>query len=384
MEFTNDDTRIISSSLDGSIYEWQIGVNRQINEFYIKRSVCTHIAVSSSNTILAYFEDARVPMESYTSARRASLTKQSNSVQLKYKPQHRLCIFENNLKSAPDSFIEILLSVTALCVCDVKLASSDLEKLELCFLGFEDGSILISHLPIPLRSIQQFQSFNSLSSLNASSVDIDVGLLEEQTSSLSNFLTASSIDTAQCKTMHLHRGAVTSLAASECGSWVFTGGNDGSLFMLATNYKALNTVITSDTGPLENTLTMTDLALLRALQMDVSIKSAQMNGMASENQKQLDLLRLEKDEVIEVLERKLDREVSKRDRIIVNEREDHLKSLAQLHSELNESKERSSKEQAAIEHEYEQRMAQESLYLHQSMGVVCIYLNRMSARHHFH
>ena len=54
--------------------------------------------------------------------------------------------------------------------------------------------------------------------------------------------------------------------------------------------------------------------------------------------------------------------MSKRDKIIITEREDHIRSTAQLHGEIEGLRAAGERSVAVVEHDYELRLAQEALY----------------------
>ena len=63
------------------------------------------------------------------------------------------------------------------------------------------------------------------------------------------------------------------------------------------------------------------------------------------------------------LETRLKREVSKRDAIILNERENHRKQKLQLNGEISSFERKQAEIVARVELGYEQKLAQEALYL---------------------
>jgi hypothetical protein len=376
LEFSQDDRSIISSSEDGQLYEWVLGGSRHSHEYFVRQATCSMLRVSSASLILAYYEDNFQPLAQSSS--RHSRRESSN-----HKSHRHIALFHNSIKTTPDSIIETTKRITSLIFCKVKLAISALDRVELLAVGYEDGSILISALPIPLRIIEMA---NGMSSDNISLRSSAVSLTDTSTTTNKdapvNIVTSSGvfttiIDVDQCRLIHIHHNSVTSLATSDCGSWLFSSGADGSIFMFATNFKAAQMSFTSE-GTLENALVMTELDNLRELQQDSKRKKVQMDDFIYEKKKQFENLRAEKDQTIMALEQRLAREVSKRDTIIIGERDDHIKSLFKLHRERDDLRDLKDKNIAELEHDYEKKLARETMFALQSkiqLSSKCVIIN---------
>lgn len=67
------------------------------------------------------------------------------------------------------------------------------------------------------------------------------------------------------------------------------------------------------------------------------------------------------------------REVQKRDEIILNERNETIKRVKELHSEIEHAKTTGSSQLKALEVNYERKLAQESSYLQKMQQVLIIY-----------
>ena len=367
MTFTADDRHIISSSEDGYIYQWEIGASTQTSEYFMRNAICTILCVSPIGTIFSYFDDALHqchPQKIYhrTSISTTKVREGFNSI-----IERRLCVFEGMLKAAADKVIDIpFIGITAMCVTEGKALTSGHAREGLFVLGYEDGSMLISQLPLPLRKVQSFKSLNSFLSISSGIHDLpNVGIADEDTSE-SSFLSLSSIDTQQCKITNDHRGAITALVSSNCGNWLFSGGSDGCLFMYSQNYRAANYAFKTEAGMPESCLIMTELNTLKMLQIDTKTKEQHLASILSESKREIEEIRTQKDEVIESLRNTMHREISKRDKIIIAEREDHLKSISRLHQEVKDAQADGEKKLTELEYEYEKKIAAESLYTFQS------------------
>lgn len=373
MVFLANDREIVSSSEDGCVYQWEVGVNARSFEFIMKRAVCTLLCVSPAGTLFAYLDDVINPSASQKLTKRASQYKSKANVGAGAAADRRLCIFEGSLKSAADQVIDVpFVGVTAMCSLLGKASNSEaLAPGVLLVLGYEDGSVLISGIPLPLRRVQSFRSFNSMLSLGNDDIGVtEIAVSEDEAES--EFLSLDSIDTLQCKVVHDHRGAVTTLRASNCGNWIFSGGSDGSLFMYSTSYRAANSTFNMDAGCMENGLIMTELNTLKSLQIDTKNKDDYISNIVSGFKKEIEELTLKKDEIIDDLRDTLHREVSKRDKIIISERDDHIKSIGILHQETRDADNAGKKRVAELEYEYEKKMAAESLYTFQSAYAIDI------------
>ena len=349
------------------MYQWEVGVNSRSYEFLMKRTVCTLLCASPPGTLFVYLDDVINPSASQKLTKRASMYKSRVNVGASSTSNRRLCLFEGTLKSAADQVVDIpFAGITAMCCLPGKTFNSEMYSGGLLVLGFEDGSVLISNIPLPLRRVQSFRSFNSMLSLASGESGMTELAESEEDESESDFLNLESIDSLQCKVLHDHHGAVTTLKASTCGNWIFSGGHDGSLFMYSTNYRAANTTFSMDPGAPENCLIMTELNTLKSLQNDTKNKDEYIVNIVSGFRKEIEEMRFKKDEIIEDLRETLHREVAKRDKIIITEREDHIKSISILHQEIRDAEGAGKKKLAELEYEYEKKMAEEALYTSQS------------------
>ena len=347
----------------------------------MKRTVCTLLCIAPTGTLFAYLDDVFNPSASQKLTKRASLYKSRVNVDASARVDRRLCIFEGALKSTADQVIDIpFVGITAMCSLLTKTSSTMVDTGALLVLGYEDGSVLISNIPLPLRRVQSFRSFNSMLSLGSDESGVTEIAVSEDDEADAAFLSLGCIDTLQCKILNDHRGAVTTLQSSNCGSWIFSGGDDGSLLMYSTGYRAANITFNMDAGSTENCLIMTELNTLKSLQIDTKNKDDYIANIISGYKKEIEELTLKKDEIIQSLQDTLQREVSKRDKIIITEREDHIKSISILHQETRDAEEFGKKKLAELEYEYEKKMAAEALYAFQSIFVhiLSVYLMRMT------
>jgi WD40 repeat protein len=359
MQFTSNDKRMVSSSEDGLLYEWDIETGACLSEFFLRHCCCSVICLKDVSMV-AFFEEIEDKSTTVATRRQSrNNVKRQNSPT---KCQRRLCFWNNGMSNTPDTTIEIgSVRVSSIAMSEIGLHNF---RQQVVIIGYEDGSILLSMLPIPLLKIET-------ASATLTFVPISISLENEGSadSSTEDYSPSAplrfTIDESKCKLLHAHKGPVDALQVSSCGEWMFSGGRDGAIFMFSTNYKAMTSKFIVDSGPVENSLALTDINAFRVLKQDAKVRKIEMDEMAADSQRNIDQIRFDKDEIILDLEKRLFRDVTKRDKIIVSERESHLRSLTQLHHEIEDIKVEQRIEGGAIEHAYELKLAQESTYLFQ-------------------
>lgn len=375
--FTNDDRRIISSSEDGLLYEWEIGGSPlHKKEFFVRNAICPLVVISFEGTILTYFEDSTTLQKFGSGGRRSFKTHLGSTSSDTKKLDRKICLFTCSVQLVADECIDVEQTVTAMVSCYIKQPSPEFGKQEMIAIGFIDGKILICQFPIPIRileerswSLRKSMSVSASFRVSGDSSDAS-GLDSRDIASTEPALAVTAvsrmIDEAACRLIHLHTGPVLCLAASECGNWIFSGGSDASLLMFATNYRSLNMNFNRESGHVESSLIITDLEDLKDIQHQAKHSRAEINDLMLESAKNIDQITTEKDQIITRLQTELTREVSRRDKIIITERDAHLKTMAELHQEINEAKSKELKSVSIVEHDYETKLAEESLYLFQS------------------
>jgi hypothetical protein len=164
---------------------------------------------------------------------------------------------------------------------------------------------------------------------------------------------------------------------SPCGSRIFTTGKDGAIFMLAVSksmvasngqggddYEEASAVASEGVKSSgESSLMLADKKSFERLVNQTLEMRVAMEDKQRDREKGFLKLTEQTDIQIVDLETRLKREVAKRDAIILNERDDHYKQKQELNLLLSSFDRKQREIVAKVELGYEQKLAQEALYL---------------------
>jgi hypothetical protein len=163
--------------------------------------------------------------------------------------------------------------------------------------------------------------------------------------------------------LQLHDGHVTKVTTSISGYWVLTSGADGSIFMLSTSIKARDIPDVPEAFSAENQIILTDRPALKSQLSKIEDKDSLLDEMTKD--KKASIARLEdirKKEIAD-LQHTMEREVSKRDEIILLGRQEYSQTVKKMTAEIESIKKEHAQEAAETEVIYERKLAQELVYL---------------------
>lgn len=308
-------------------------------------------------------------------------------------------------------------------VRSIALGDADgIEKIDICVLGMADGRILIARLPLPIvraiditsplisapntaisddtsrlgfgssshrhkggildqdggeigrrRDMAINHSTNSRinnkhdNNSNESSTDASVMSILEANNKDTTTITygdasgAEHLDEKSCFQFDIHVGPVNGVVISPNGMWIFSAGDDGVIFMFATNKRGLDMIQINE--GLENRFHLMDRLRLKNLhtQLSDSINLVDMNE--KEFEIKMNSMIDEKNKVIHDQQVKTLKDLKHRDETILQCRNDYLKLKASVNSEMAAIQRECEATIHDVELTYEQKLSQETLYL---------------------
>jgi hypothetical protein len=394
LNFSRDDSMIFTTCSDGAVYSWKMSEKGLRDGEYIYKGVpATKIIVGSTSDkdtpIIACYEstpsDGNSTLGSISNITRRSSIKMvkknsivktdgnltnndSNSRKLNSrdgneseKLKYFLVFWKGNITPTGETIIYLETPVT--CISLSTLDGNP--KTDICVLGFIDGRVLISSLPLPLKVLNPnpqiaFSGHFHSDSPGTKLLTNSSGLCDfnEETEQYLNE------NSTHCKHIQLHSSAVVSVAISASSLWVISTGADGSIFFLATNSKSKElTEIPEYVFSNENNFISTEKTHL----LDLETRLHDVHHLIEDKQRECDNIMIKDGEVhhreIEQLKIAMEREVKKRDIIILNCREEQSKISRELKGEIQNLKYQFERNQNELEVSYEQKLTQESLYL---------------------
>ena len=388
--FSADDCRIFSCSVDGTVYSHAVNLipSAEVVPFtgeYFTRGAAAIKIVTNLKGVIIVCYDSRTSIGGH------------------------LAIWHSGDLSDSPMIVQLDVSVREIALGRTQSTSGDMSQ-DICMMGAADGSILVSVFPLPtvttisnpltqascslgfldefapsLGNVGDQYSVPSISSGQSRSSVLSRRGSSPMSSGAPKVLfsgdmqvkeTATYLDCSRCKIFHLHCGSVTSVAISADGNRMFSSGEDGAVFMLSASRPSKAKVGDADeetvvaasiemqSEPLRgNSLMLADKRSFEALRSHtVDIRSV-MEEKLRDTEKAFSKLSEQSDLKVKELEARLKREVSKRDAIILNERENHQKQKSELTGEILNFEQKQSEIVTRVELGYEQRLAQEALYL---------------------
>lgn len=172
------------------------------------------------------------------------------------------------------------------------------------------------------------------------------------------------LDESVCRAFRLHIGTVTQVAISANGMWIFTAGNDGSIFMLATSKRAFEyTEIPQPIDTIENRFLIVDKSKLQVLRRRLADIENSMSLIKKDNDLMISKIIESKDRREAELKAKMNSEIAKRDEAIFLGRKEYLQLKSNMKTEIDAINKASHEAISDLELVYERKLAQESLYL---------------------
>jgi len=394
LSFSKDDSRIFTTASDGCVYSWAVCTSAQgdmarSGEFNAKGVSANRVATHEDGLIVAVFDEEAVGFgenpqgaSAHTVSQKNKLTRSStqsesaaihnssgtgkkgllNSRKIRHvvsassntteeedatsaiantsssvsgTTAQRFLMFWNHNVS-PDKgecvYLPADCQVTAISLGSIDSPST---SRPVCVLGLADGRVLVSLLPCPLLQL--------------------------------NSLSASTLNTSLCKSLQLHKSAVSSVTISITGLWIFSAGADGTVFMLSTSIRARDTIMASyppeETTASENEYVITEREQLNGLRSRLADVESIISEIKRDSERTITKLTESGAEIKSELEKRLKMEVKKRDEIIIRGREDLIKSNKNYNDIISKMKVDHAREISELESLYEKKLSKESLYL---------------------
>lgn len=386
--FSTDDCRIFSCSVDGTVYSHVVSVVPStvlvpfLAEYVTRGGAATKIVTSQGGVIIVHY-DSKTATGGY------------------------LAIWHDGRLSDSPMIVQLDMAIRDIALGRTYSPRGDPSQ-DLCLIGTVDGSLLVSVYPLPtitktthpparssftfseeinpllgsvgeqssVPSISSRQSRTSMVSRRGSSPNPISGAKGLFSDDLPGKDTMTYLDFERCRVFHLHCGPVSSVAISADGNRMFSTGDDGAVFMLSVSSPSRAAVgdteeeilpVTSSEmlseSPGESTLRLADTRSFEMLRINAAETLLIMEEKLRDTEKAFSKLSEQTEARVKDLEARLKREVSKRDAIILNERDNHQKQKQELTSEISSFEEKQSEIVTRVELGYEQRLAQEALYL---------------------
>ena len=443
--FSHDDKRLVTTSQDGSIYEWDFGATSRTpqHEYYMKGIPCTKVAMNNNNLIVAVFnpdpyaysnnilrrqgttpaavtgtpnggrrsinlgtaasngdggisrgisskfsrrtsvsagsaysaQSFESPASRAERGDRASIVDVSETDFVAEEESKQSCVlvlWKDAVSSQPDMTIKLDTPVLS-----IALGSLDHhDKTDICVLGMSDGRVLISLLPLPLRVLVPAPQLTrggigfdlNTHSAQSTSSKFSGGANPPSRSTQGGNKDAedkgSYLDESHCKVLQLHRSGVTTVSCSASGLWVFSGGADGCTYLIGTSLRAREIAdIPERAKALENEYVITEREALSNIRTRICDVDNLIQEKTRESDRIIQKLTDQHEAKANEFEARLKRETKKRDEIIINTREEMIRTNKALNAEILDIKNSQQRKISEIESEYERKLSKESLYL---------------------
>jgi WD40 repeat protein len=169
----------------------------------------------------------------------------------------------------------------------------------------------------------------------------------------------------KCRILQLHSRGVTAVSFSISGLWIFSAGEDGVIYMIATSVRARDlSDVPENSRSLQNNYVITEKEALTSMRARMSEVDQILKDKSRESDRIINKLIEENAVKVAQLETRMKREMEKRDEIIIKTREDMIRTSKNLNKQLTELREGQVREMSELESEYEKRLSKENLYLH--------------------
>lgn len=409
--FSSDDSTIYSCAVDGTVYSHVVSIIPSdvavpySGEYFTRGGTALKVVISESKVLIVCYEGSSSSGVSDARGGRGGYLAMWTGGELSDSPML--------------IFLDTPVRDIALATARHGTSKGDM-PLDLCVMGFLDGNVLVSFLPFPVLSPSSesviCDDINAMAAslseasctsgaLQVHGADLGLGLTLSQSQSVTITSGGSRrqsrvgsivvlkaleeemhtetpppavfLDVSKCKSYYLHSGAVSSVAISADGNRIFTAGCDGAVFMLALS-RLSKTILNGEDEeeeraaaqsdwqndvPGESAFMLADKKSFESLRSHTAEVKLMMEDRLRDSDKALVKLSEQTEARILDLETKLEREVNKRDAIILNERENHRKEKMVLTNELSSFEKKQAEAVAKVELGYEHKLAQEALYL---------------------
>ena len=390
LTFSADDSTIYSCAIDGTVYSHTVSSApapepvSSSGSFFNKGSDALSIAVNSNKVVIVCY-----------GSNEGLITSGGH-----------IAVWSSGHVSDLPAIVHVDKAILHVSIGRTHSISFGSHASDVCVMGCADGSVLVTTLPIPIvlrpistTSAQTVMSSPSLaegedeSSVHASEVfrsrsgsaadarQLRLGSVSStvavEDSHSSSFVSVPFLDISQCKVFNVHCGPVTSVLMTADGSRIFTAGHDGAIFELAVTAPSLAvlsvkadddrasaaTVDTARDHSSEGALMLASRSMVEELRSHTTQVERLMQDRLRDSDNAVAKLSAQAKVRLTALEAKLKWEVSKRDAVILSEREEYAQQVQKLKSELSSFEKRQSDMISRVEVEYEKKLAQEAIYL---------------------
>lgn len=391
--FSADDSFIHTCASDGTVYSYTVMANPHSEHvcpsgsYFSKGSSALSIAVGASKLLIVCYNSS----ESHISG-------------------CHLAVWSSGDVTHSPTLIHIDKPVTHISVGRIHSMSADNSASDVCAMGCADGCILVTSLPFPvmlksarnadtqtvgssvshvsvegLGSVRGDDIFSSRSGSVSDGRQLRQGSGSVSTTAthedcpLSPFDSLSYLDIAQCKEFSMHSGPVSRVIMAPDGNRIFSTGHDGAIFKLAVTApsravlsvgveenQASASLVSVDAAReylSESDLMLTSRREFENLHSQAAQLELTMQERVRESETVLTKLTAQVKVRMTALEAKLKWEVSKRDDVILSEREDHEQQVQKLRGELSFFEKQQKDAILRVEAEYEKKIAQDAIYL---------------------
>ena len=172
------------------------------------------------------------------------------------------------------------------------------------------------------------------------------------------------LDESRCRQLRMHCGAVTLVAVSRNGMWVFSAGADGVVHMYATSKRGFEmTEVPYAMDALENRFHIVEGSKLRALRGQLSDTERLIETNKKDYDLKVDKILESKEKMVLDLQARMQKEIKHRDETILHSRNEYLKLKTSMNGEIAAIRKQCNDSISDLELTYEQKLSQEALYL---------------------
>jgi hypothetical protein len=398
--FSSDDTLVHSCSCDGTVYSHAVISNPASESvscsgsYFSRGNNALGIAVNTNKVLIVCYDSGEGHSTSGS----------------------HIAVWSSGIVTDSPTLIHIDKPVSHISIGRTHSIYLDSYASDVCVMGCADGSILVTSLPFPTvlkpACTTDTQTMGSSAPLTLGEgegrIQVDeiagsrsgsltdgrqrLGLicttaaLEDSHSSC--FVSIPFLDITKCKVFSVHCGPVSSVLMTADGNRIFSTGHDGAIFELAViapSRAVLSLGMEEDQASAvsvdvareylsESALMLSSRRDFEKLHSHATQLELSMQDRLRESDNALAKLSAQAKVRMTALEAKLKWEVSKRDAVILSEREDHEQLVQMLRDELSSFEKRQSDAISRVEVEYEKKLAQEAVYLERLRQVSCTVL----------
>jgi WD40 repeat protein len=439
LTFAANDSKLYSTAMDGSVYEWEVGRDSRISDFVVKGIPAIAVASSPLLTTIAVYYDSQEVAERkkahhtvkkfasekpiFQSARSIShipLKKTPTVDSTNFGTQNSqgeaasrkmfLALFSNGRVLTSDSKIinfDIPVTCMSFGISEAPLQNRKLPG-EIFVVGFADGRIMVSMLPVPLRIVEMnplsrgsstvlrsassmpgilaeddgdmtpaTHSFHEDGSVDGTVIfkdttgsrgpseigadDNSVGTNQMSAASIDNtMLGTDALDETKCKWMQLHSSAVAKVVVAPSGHWLLTAGSDGSVFILSTSSRAKGFESAPEALSGDNLVMFTDRAQLLTQMNRIEVIEQKLAEAEADKKRELKALQDNMNATITKINQQVSKEIKLRDDLIIKSRDEQTRVSKALQEEIEALKNNHGKTVQEIEMLYEKRLAEVS------------------------